>query len=531
VSGEPKHDLNAYLKPKGKIHWNPSTASLYEKIVSREEGKIARFGPVVVETGTHTGRAVKDRFIVRESSTEDKIWWGEVNQPLDEKHFDKLFSRVQTHLNQQPELFVQDNFCGADLDHRLAVRVVTEQAWHSLFARNMFINPKDFDPNNHVPQFTVLHAPSCLANPQEDGVNSETFIVINFAKKLVLIGGTAYAGEIKKSIFSIMNYLLPEQDIMPMHCSANMGRTGSVALFFGLSGTGKTTLSADPNRQLIGDDEHGWGDNGVFNFEGGCYAKVIHLSKVSEPDIYECTRRFGTILENVVIDPATRQLDLDDDSMTENTRASYPITHISNATTSGAGGQPKNIIMLTCDSFGVMPPVAKLSPEAAMYYFISGYTAKVGGTEAGLGKEPVAAFSPCFGAPFMPRHPSVYADLLRKRVSHQDVNCWLVNTGWSGGPYGIGKRMPIQYTRTLINAILDGTMLKAEMQTYPIFGFKVPTQCPGVPPKILDPKNTWQDKGQFDRASRDLAEKFREHFKEYEGLCSNEVITAGPTTA
>ena len=526
----PKQDLSAYLQPTGKVHWNPPTAHLYEHVVRRNEGKIVHQGPIVVETGNHTGRAVRDRFIVQEASTADKIWWGPVNQPLKEESFDKLFERIQCHLNKQPELFVQDSFCGADKAHRLSVRVVTENAWHSLFARNMFVRPKDNSQNNQTPQFTVLHAPSCLADPKEDGVYSETFIVINFAKNLVIIGGSAYAGEIKKSIFSVMNYLLPEQGIMPMHCSANMGRNGSVALFFGLSGTGKTTLSADPNRQLIGDDEHGWGDDGVFNFEGGCYAKVIHLSKVSEPDIYECTRRFGTILENVVIDPVTRKLDLDDDTLTENTRASYPITHISNATTSGTGGQPKNIIMLTCDSFGVMPPVAKLSPEAAMYYFISGYTAKVGGTEAGLGKEPVAAFSPCFGAPFMPRHPSVYAGLLRDRVNANEVGCWLVNTGWSGGPYGVGKRMPIQYTRTLINAILDGTMDRAEMKTYPIFGFDVPTQCPGVPPKILDPKNTWQDKSKYERASRDLAAKFREHFKEYEGLCSNDVRTAGPST-
>jgi phosphoenolpyruvate carboxykinase (ATP) len=515
------------LKNSPRALHNPTTSLLYEEAIRNGEGMVTHLGPLAVNTGKHTGRAVGDRFIVQEPSSEGKIWWGKVNKPFDTDLFDALYVRVQDYLKNK-KLYIQDCFCGADTMYRLPVRVITETAWHSMFARNMFLRPTAEELKTHRAEFTVIHAPKFQAVPERDGTRSEAFIIINFARKLVLIGGTAYAGEIKKSIFSIMNYLLPQKQVMPMHCSANLGPKGDVALFFGLSGTGKTTLSADVERGLIGDDEHGWSENGVFNFEGGCYAKVIRLSKESEPQIFDCTRRFGTILENVIVDPATRRCDLDNDSLTENTRASYPITHISNAVLSGRGGHPQNVIMLTCDSFGVMPPVAKLTTQQAMYYFISGYTAKLAGTEAGLGKEPTAAFSPCFGAPFMSLHPSVYGDLLRHQIDKQHSHCWLVNTGWTGGAFGVGKRMSIGHTRKIIHAILDGSLSKAPTQADAVFGFHVPSSCPGVPAEVLNPRNTWQSGEAYDEARVSLAKKFVENFKEFSEHCTAEVRNAGP---
>jgi phosphoenolpyruvate carboxykinase (ATP) len=421
------------------------------------------------------------------------------------------------------DLFVQDCYAGADKEHRLPIRVITENAWHSLFARNMFVAAEPEELENHSPQFTVINMSHFHALPTVDGTNSETFIIINFARKMIIIGGTSYAGEIKKSIFTILNYLLPMQkQILPMHCSANVGPKGDSAVFFGLSGTGKTTLSADPNRCLIGDDEHGWDDKGVFNFEGGCYAKIINLSKEAEPEIYETTRRFGTILENVAIDIHSRRIDLNDDSFTENTRASYPLTHIPNIVKSGCGAHPANIIMLTCDAFGVLPPIARLTPEQAMFHFLSGYTAKVAGTEAGV-TEPSATFSTCFGAPFMALNPTVYGELLRTKIARHKVTCWLVNTGWSGGAYGVGSRMKIGYSRALVNAALDGTLDAGPFAKDNFFGLDIPTTCPGVPADVLNPRNTWEDKAKYDETATRLVGMFKENFKKYAPHVSSEV--------
>jgi phosphoenolpyruvate carboxykinase (ATP) len=508
------------------VYWNLPTTVLYEEIIRRHEGLLAHLGPIVVRTGHHTGRSPNDKFTVQESSSADYIWWGKVNKPFEAKHFDSLQRRMTAYL-QSKDIFVQDCWVGADPDYRLPIRVITEYAWHSLFARSMFIQGRAEELAGHTPEFTVIDCPRFHAIPANDGTNSETFILVNFAKKLVLIGGTSYAGEIKKSIFTIMNYLLPFKGVMPMHCSANMGPEGDTALFFGLSGTGKTTLSADPGRTLIGDDEHGWNDKGVFNFEGGCYAKVIHLSAEAEPEIYETTRRFGTILENVSIDPGSRLLDLDDESLTENTRGAYPISHISNASREGVGGHPQNIVFLTADAFGVMPPVCLLTPEQAMYHFISGYTAKVAGTEAGV-IEPQATFSTCFGAPFMAQHPGVYADLLGQKIARHGVNCWLINTGWSGGPYGVGQRMKIGYTRAMVRAALNGQLKGVEMVKDPIFGVLVPTSCPEVPGEVLVPKNTWADGEAYERQAKKLARMFVENFKEFENGVAAEVRGAGP---
>ncbi len=510
-----------------KVHWNFSTAPLYEQITHRNEGSIAADGPAVMLTGEHTGRSPKDKFIVEEPDSKDLVWWEGGSKPFTPERFALMQHRLLAYM-QGKELFVQDCYAGADPEYRLRIRVITEKAWHNLFARTMFIVPPDGDQVDFEPDYTIIHAPDFHASPNIDGTHSETFILMNFAAKLFLIGGTGYAGEITKSVFSLLNFILPQKRVLSMHCSANVGDKGDVALFFGLSGTGKTTLSTDPNRLLIGDDEHGWSDNGIFNFEGGCYAKVIRLSEDSEPDIYSTTRRFGTILENVVMDPHSRQLNLDDDSYTENTRAAYPITHRDSFVPSGMGGHPKNIFMLTCDAFGVLPPISHLTPEQAMYHFVSGYMAKVAGTEQGLGDEPEATFSPCFGAPFMVMHPGVYANLLRERMLESDVTCWLVNTGWCGGPYGVGKRMSIGHTRALINAALDGSLKQTPMVEDPIFRFQVPTQCPDVPDDVLQPRNTWADKAAYDEKARQLAQSFHEHFKPLSYGMEEAVQEAGP---
>ncbi len=510
----------------GRAHWNHNTPALYEAIIRRQEGHISHLGPVVVRTGSHTGRAAKDKFIVAESSSKDLVWWGNVNKAYPEDQFKLFFRRLQAFL-QGKEVYVQDCLAGADPDYQMKIRVITENAWHNLFARNMFIQAPVETLEDHVPEFTVLHVPNFHADPELDGTHSDAFILLNLGQKLVLIGGTAYAGEIKKSIFSVMNYLLPQSKVLTMHCSANMGPQNDVALFFGLSGTGKTTLSADPNRRLIGDDEHGWSDNGIFNFEGGCYAKVIGISKEHEPEIYETTRSFGTILENVCYDQITRLLDLDDDSLTENTRAAYPIPHSPKAIREKRGGHPKNILMLTSDAFGVLPPISRLTPEQAMYHFISGYTSKLAGTEMGI-TEPTTTFSACFGEPFMVLHPFEYAKLLREKIDKYDVNCWLVNTGWTGGPYGVGKRMHLPYTRALVNAALDGRLSDVQFEADPIFKVLVPTSAPDVPQEILKPRNTWKDRDAYDRKAQELAAKFKDNFEKYTDKVSLEVLEAGP---
>jgi len=509
-----------------KVHWNHNTALLYEDIMGHAEGHLAHLGPVITRTGLHTGRAAKDKFVVEEPETRDVVWWGTVNKPFSQQAFENMFRRLQAYL-QDRDVWVQDCFAGADPRYRLPIRIVTVRAWHSLFARNMFILATDEELADHVPEFTVIHAPSFQAIPEIDGTESETFILVNLARKLVLIGGTAYAGEIKKSIFTIMNYLLPQRDVLSMHCSANEGPDGDVAIFFGLSGTGKTTLSADPKRRLIGDDEHGWSDHGVFNFEGGCYAKVIRLSPEAEPEIYATTRMFGTILENVGYDIISRKVNLDDDSLTENTRAAYPLSHIPNAKDDGLGEHPKNIIMLTADAFGVLPPISRLTPAQAMYHFMSGYTAKVGGTEAGV-TEPTATFSACFGAPFMILPPYSYARLLADRIERHGADCWLVNTGWTGGPYGTGRRMPIEHTRALLNAALEGTLADADFVEDPVFGVAVPTSSPGVPAEVLQPRATWDDPDAYDAKARELAGRFHTNFEQLPGEIPEEVRAAGP---
>lgn len=512
-----------------KVYWNLSTEALYEEAIFRNEGKITHLGPLVVNTGKHTARAAADKFIVREPTTEDHIWWGQYNRPYSPELFDLLFSRVQGFL-QGRDVFVQDCYAGADRNYQLPIRIITEHAWHSLFSRNMFILPNSReDYLRHFPEFTLIAVPSFKAFPQIDNTSKDTIIALNFDQKLCIVGNTGYAGEIKKSFFTIMNYLLPLEGVMTMHCSANTGsERNDVALFFGLSGTGKTTLSADPQRNLIGDDEHGWSDEGVFNFEGGCYAKVIALSATAEPQIYECTQKFGTILENVVYDPVTRYIDLDDDRFTENTRASYPIDYISNAVKSKVGGHPKNIILLTCDASGVMPPIAKLTPDQALYHFISGYTSKVGGTEIGVGEEPEITFSTCFGAPFMVHPPSYYGDLLKQKILRHQVNCWLLNTGWIGGPYGIGKRISIAYTRAMLKAALNGDLDNVQYSIDPIFRFHVPNTCPAVPDNVLIPSQSWSSEEAYLKKYRSLALRFIDNFKKYSGGCSKEVIESGP---
>jgi phosphoenolpyruvate carboxykinase (ATP) len=512
-----------------QAYWNLSREALYEESIFRGEANIVQMGPLIVNTGKYTARAASDKFVVRETTSEDRIWWGQYNRPFDVDKFEELFARLQGYL-QGKDIFIQDCYGGADPDYRLPIRIITEYAWHSLFARNMFIKPQTAEEyRRHVPEFTVLCAPGFKASTQIDQTPSETFIVLNFAKKLCIIGNTAYGGEIKKAIFTVLNYLLPlNNEVMTMHCSANVGKQGDVALFFGLSGTGKTTLSADPNRGLIGDDEHGWSDNGVFNFEDGCYAKVIELSPTAEPQIYECTRRFGTILENVIWDPISRVIDLDDDSLTENTRASYPLDFIENAINQKRGGHPKNIIFLTCDASGVMPPLARLTVEQAMYHFISGYTSKIAGTEIGLREEPEITFSTCFGGPFMVHHPAFYAELLRRKILRHNAKCWLVNTGWVGGPYGIGKRISINHTRNLLDAALNNHLEEVEYYVDPVFGFQVPKTCPNVPEDVLFPARSWQKEGDYWKKYHQLASRFISNMKKFEADTPQEVIQAGP---
>jgi phosphoenolpyruvate carboxykinase (ATP) len=487
-------------------------------------------GPLVVNTGKHTSRSANDKFLVRETDSEGNVWWGVYNRPFAVDKFEILFARLLSFM-QGRDVFVQDVYAGADEAHRLPVRVVTELAWHSHFVRNMFLLPGSLEEyKRFVPEFTIIAMPSFKAAPSVDGTNSETFICLSFERKLAIIGNTAYAGEIKKSVFTIMNYLLPLEGVLPMHCSANVSPNDpdDAALFFGLSGTGKTTLSADPTRRLIGDDEHGWNDSGVFNFEGGCYAKVIGLSASAEPQIYATTKRFGTILENVVYDPVSRLIDLDDDSLTENTRASYPLEFIENAVPEKKSGHPRNIILLTCDANGVMPPISKLDSNQALYQFISGYTSKIAGTEAGIGKEPVTTFSACFGAPFMVHHPYRYARLLKDKIERYGVHCWLVNTGWVGGPYGVGKRISIRHTRALLTAALNGDLKNVKYKKDPVFSFEVPTTCPGVPDDVLDPSTSWGDKKEYDRRYKDLAMRFAENFEKFKDHTPQEVIDAGP---
>ena len=511
----------------GNIHWNLSTPALYESAIHNREGEVVHLGPLAVRTGSYTGRSPNDKFVVNDPEVAQDVWWGQVNKPFEPSAFDNLHRRMMAYF-QHKNVYVQDCFAGADPKYRLPIRVITEFAWHSLFARTMFIHAQPEELANHVPEFTVIDAPFFQATPEVDNTLSQTFILISFSRKLVLIGGTEYAGEIKKSIFSILNFLLPKQEVLSMHCSANYGKDkNDVALFFGLSGTGKTTLSADPNRTLIGDDEHGWSDDGIFNFEGGCYAKVIRLSPEGEPEIYEKTRRFGTVLENVVLDSVTRRLDLDDDTYTENTRAAYSIQTISNADESGMAGHPKNVIFLTADAFGVLPPVAKLTPEQAMYHFISGYTAKVAGTEKGL-TEPTATFSACFGAPFLPLHPTVYANLLREKLNHHNAKVWLINTGWSGGPYGVGKRMSLAVTRAIVTAVLNGDLNDADTVVDAVFGLQVPVSVPNVPAEVLNPRGTWSDPAAYDAKALELAQKFKDNFKKYADQASPEVLAAGP---
>jgi phosphoenolpyruvate carboxykinase (ATP) len=511
----------------GRVWWNLSVPGLYEAAVRRQEGVIAVEGPLVCRTGAHTGRSPNDKFVAREPSSEKHVEWGKVNRAMDPAQFDALHRDLVASLSGK-ELFVLDCYAGADPAYRLPVRIVNELAWHNLFCRNLFIDDPDAAAAG-TPEFTVVDSPSFKADPARHGTNSDVVIALNFARKLVLIGGTSYAGEMKKSIFSVLNYILPLQNVLSMHCSANIGAGGDVALFFGLSGTGKTTLSSDPDRMLIGDDEHGWSDSGVFNFEGGCYAKTIRLSAEAEPQIYATTRRFGTVLENVVIDPETRTLNLDDDRQTENTRAAYPIAFIDNAVPSGQGGHPRHVIMLTADAFGVLPPISRLSPDAAMFHFLSGYTAKVAGTEKGV-TEPRATFSTCFGAPFLPLPPSRYANMLGEKIAKHKSRVWLVNTGWTGGPFGVGKRMKIAYTRAMIRAALSGALDNLTYQTHPIFNLEMPTSCPGVPADVLNPRNTWADGAAYDEQARKLARMFRDNFATFAPSVSDAVRAAGPHT-
>ena len=511
-----------------RVYWNLPTGALYEEAVFRGEGTIAHLGPFVVSTGKHTARAAADKFIVREQSTEDKVWWGQYNRPYSPDKFSALMTRVQGYL-QGRDVFVQDLYAGSDNDVRLPIRIVTEKAWHSLFVRTMFSKPRTAEEiHRHIPEFTILCAPGFNGSPIVDATRSETFIIANFGERIALIGGSAYGGEMKKTIFTVLNFLLPLDGVLPMHCSANVGDDDDSAIFFGLSGTGKTTLSAEPSRHLIGDDEHGWTENGVFNFEDGCYAKVIRLSESAEPQIYDCTRRFGTILENVVVDPLSRRLDLNDDHITENTRACYPLSYIGNYWPPKQAGHPKNVIFLTCDATGVMPPISRLSPDQAIYHFISGYTSKIAGTEIGLGVEPELTFSACFGGVFMVHHPYVYAEMLKAKLLKHGATCWLVNTGWTGGPFGVGKRISIAHTRTLLKSVLSGKLHNVDFRQDPVFGFDVPKSCEGVPTNILDPANTWGSRDEYFKKYDGLAARFIENFKLMKSGCPAHVESFGP---
>jgi phosphoenolpyruvate carboxykinase (ATP) len=511
------------LLSQNKVYRNLYPAALVEAALRRGESELAARGALVAETGKRTGRSPKDKFTVKDAITSENVAWGPHNQPFSADKFDALYERILDYLKDK-ELFVQDLFCGADPKYQLPIQVINECAWHNLFVRQLFIRPTPAELKTHKPEFTIVSAPSFLADPTRDGTNSEAFVLVNFAKKLVLIGGTQYAGEMKKSIFGVMNFVLPPSNVFPMHCSANIGTDGVTALFFGLSGTGKTTLSADPTRRLIGDDEHGWSATGVFNFEGGCYAKCIRLSQENEPQIWNALG-FGSVLENVVLDPVTHVPDYDDESKTENSRAAYPVEFIDNAVIPGFGGHPKNVVFLTADAFGVLPPVSKLTPEQAMFHFMSGYTAKVAGTEAGV-TEPQATFSTCFGAPFMPLPPKVYAEMLGRRLREHQAQCWLVNTGWQGGPYGVGKRMSLPYTRAMVNALVEGELADVEFEVEPSFGFSIPKSVPGVPSELLNPRNSWKDKAAYDTTAADLSTRFAKNFEQFDAPC--EVKEAGP---
>ena len=509
----------------GNLHANLGVPSLIAHALRRGEGRLSADGAFIALTGQHTGRSVQDKFVAEDASVRDAIWWGRINQAMAPEKFAGLTARVRAWLGQRAELFTQDLYAGADPAHRIRVRLVTTNAWHALFARNVFIRPVRAELDGFVPDFTILHAPEFTADPTRDGCRSETAIALSFAERLICIAGTSYAGEIKKSIFTVMNWLLPERGVLPMHCSANVGARGDTALFFGLSGTGKTTLSSDPERQLIGDDEHGWSDAGVFNFEGGCYAKVIKLSREAEPQIWDASNRFGAVLENVVADGDGR-LDLNDGSLTENTRSCYPLDYIPNTVPSGVAGVPRNVVMLTADAFGVLPPIAKLSAAQAMYHFLSGYTARVAGTEKGMGKEPQATFSTCFGAPFLPRQPEVYGRMLSDLIARHGADCWLVNTGWTGGGYGTGNRMSIQVTRALLRAALDGSLAKAEYVRDPFFGLMMPRALPGVPTEVLNPRETWSDKAAYDRVATELVARFEKNFENFASVVGEDVRAA-----
>ena len=515
------------LKPTGRVHWNLVAPELVEAAVRRAEGTVADMGPFVAVTSPHTGRSPNDKFVVKEPSSEADIDWGKVNQPMQPAHYEALKADIKAYLNELPELFVQDLYCGADPATRLSVRYVMPNAWHANFVRNMFIRPAVDELATFAPNFTVYHAPEMQADPARHGTRTSTFIVLNIAERTILIGGTRYAGELKKSMFTVMNYLLPKQGVLSMHCSANIGPDGDTALFFGLSGTGKTTLSADPDRGLIGDDEHGWSPEGTFNFEGGCYAKVINLSPENEPDIYATTQMFGTVLENVVLNEPARTVDFANQSITENTRASYPLHYIRNHVPSGRGGHPKNVVFLTADAFGVLPPIAKLTREQAMYYFLSGYTAKVAGTERGV-TEPQATFSACFGAVFLVWHPTKYATMLGELLNQHNAQVWLVNTGWSGGAYGVGKRMKLPYTRAMVRSLLDGSLHSVPTVADPIFGLHMPTEVAGVPSEILDPRKTWSDGAAYDAQAKKLAEMFRDNIKKFGDAVPANILAAGP---
>ncbi|MEZ5708623.1 MAG: phosphoenolpyruvate carboxykinase [Blastomonas sp.] len=518
---------NQGFSTSAQINWNLGTARLVEESLCNSEGVLAAEGPLVVATGKHTGRSASDKFIVRDAETENNVWWGKTNVGMTPENFAALKADFIAALADRDKLYVQDLFGGSQPEHRVHVRIINELAWHNLFIRTMLVRPTEAELSAFVPEYTIIDLPSFRADPARHGTRGETVIAVNLTEKLILIGGTAYAGEMKKSVFSLLNYLLPKDSVMPMHCSANIGPNGDTAIFFGLSGTGKTTLSADASRTLIGDDEHGWSDSAVFNFEGGCYAKLIRLDPEAEPEIFATTKRFGTVLENVVIDPETRLLDLDDNSLAENTRGAYPIDFIPNTSAENMGPVPRNLIMLTADAFGILPPISRLTPEQAMYHFLSGYTAKVAGTEIGV-TEPEATFSTCFGAPFMPRHPSVYGNLLKERIAKGGVTCWLVNTGWSGGKYGVGKRMPIKATRALLNAALDGSLNQAEFRIDPNFGFEVPVSVDGVDSAILDPRSTWADPVEYDATAQKLVQLFIDNFTEFESHVDEAVKQAAP---
>jgi phosphoenolpyruvate carboxykinase (ATP) len=514
------------LAPRGEVRWNLIAPELFKDAARRDEGEFAEMGPFVAVTAPHTGRSPNDKFVVKEPASEKDVDWGAINQPISPEKYQLLLGDLRSYLNDSDEIFVEDLYCGADPAYRLSVRYVSPNAWHMAFVRNMFIRPERTDLATFDPNFTVLHAPEFQADPTRHGTRTSTFIVLNLAERTILIGGTRYAGELKKSMFTVMNYLLPKQGVLSMHCSANIGKAGDTVLFFGLSGTGKTTLSTDPNRALIGDDEHGWSEDGVFNFEGGCYAKVINLSPETEPDIYQTTQMFGTVLENVVLDPTTKRVRFADQSITENTRASYPLNYIRNHVESGRGGHPRNVVFLTADAFGVLPPIAKLTPEQAMYYFLSGYTAKVAGTERGV-KEPQPTFSACFGAAFLVWHPTKYAKMLGNLLSAHKANVWLINTGWSGGPYGIGKRMKLAHTRAMVHAALAGELDSVKTDTDPVFGLAVPSEIKGVPSKVLNPRSTWPDPAAYDAQAKNLARMFRENFEKF-GSVDSATKNAGP---